>query len=324
MKSRLIIFLFLTLVLNSKYCFGFQLTDDQQSNRPKNYLDSYIKNQDEQNKAKQEKKQEKEQEKEKKELVAYLGEIKKAINQNDYSWITSQFGYPICLEIKTNTIKIYDASELIKYKDLIFTSSLKNLIISQNKKDVFLSYYGILMGDGDDSVYFDTDGIKSISSESCTVSYCTDTNVVHLPKKTLLHPYLDLNCDWKMTDYQLRGVGAVDEDEAEVNMGKIASISSNVITLNCFGRKFKCYISKKPKIMKRDDFYFWDPAGWGSDGQGGLRSEDFNFSDQVFVYQTKPIGKSLELREVVVDQQKQKMILMCAESGFYLFERIEK
>jgi hypothetical protein len=127
-----------------------------------------------------------------------------------------------------------------------------------------------------------------------------------------------------MTGYQLRGIGAVDDDTAKANLGKIASIKSNIIMLNSFERNYHCEIDSNPKFMNRDYYTFWDPTAWGSDGDGGLRPEDFNFSNQIFVYKTKPIGDSRELLEIVVDKQRQNMILMCAESGFYLFERIEK
>ena len=254
--------------------------------------------------------------------MLYLDKIKEAAKNDDYLWLLEQFQYPVCFKIKDETIEIKNSKEMLKYKDVIFTKDLKKIIMDQNREDIFTRDTGSMIGNGE--IWFDPgEEVYTIQNDDFRISNCTTANIKHLPKKPPIHPYENLEGDWKLTDYQLRGVGAVDGDEADTNIGKIASIRSNVVTLNTFGRSFNCRIFPESKKMKRDDFDFWRPELWGSEG-GGLWAEDFNFDSEIYVYKTEPIGKSYELFQIVVDLQKQKMILTCAESGFYLFERIEK
>ncbi len=252
---------------------------------------------------------------------AYFDRIKKAIENKEYKWLSLQFEYPVCLVNHEFEQKANNPQQLLKFIDVIFTDDVNKKILNQKRDEICLGDMGYMISNG--VIWFDVGKIHSVLSNDCSANNCNSTYISYFPLKPPEKPYADLEGDWKMIDYQIRFIGAIGEDEAKANLGKIASIRSSVITLNSFGRNFKCTISPHPKIEKRGDAEFWDRK---THGKGTvLFSYDFGFSDPVFVYETVPVGnKFYDLREIVVDKTRQKMILMCAESGFYLFERIEK
>ncbi len=224
--------LFLVLVFNSKFCLGNDSTNGSKPEFNTDISTDFL------NKA-NDKEFEDHQAINKlshhsDDLMLYLDKIKEAAKNDDYLWLLEQFQYPVCFKIKDETIEIKNSKEMLKYKDVIFTKDLKKIIMDQNREDIFTRDTGSMIGNGE--IWFDPGEIYTIQNDDFRISNCTTANIKHLPKKPPIHPYENLEGDWKLTDYQLRGVGAVDGDEADTNIGKIASIRSNVVTLNTFGR----------------------------------------------------------------------------------------
>jgi len=252
----------------------------------------------------------------------YFDRIKEAVKKNDYNWLASQISYPVCLLKENGTLIFSNAKQLLEHKESFFNQNFNEAVLGQARDQIHSNYLGYVIGSG--ALHFDVGVIYPTNSENSLLKNCTTENINQHHKNTHLHYYSNLDGNWVLTDYVMNGIVADDSvDKANANLWKIATIRSNVLTLKCFGKNYNCRVIENPKVMKRDNCYYWEPSVWGSFG-GGLKSEDFNFSEKIFYYKTGLIGENEYLRDVVVDEQKQKMILQCGGPGFYLFERIEK
>jgi|GEM_PF-4827679 len=244
----------------------------------------------------------------------YFDRIKEAVKNNDYVWLANQIGYPVCLNDQVNDEKenlefktriFSNAKELLEHKEEFFNQDFKDAILSQDRNGIYSNYLGYVIGYG--ALHFDIGVIYATNSENSLLKNCTSDTSHQRQKKPPLHSYSDLNGDWQITDYSLNGVSENDADDiAKANMLKIANVHSNVLSLKLVKVNINCHILENPKLMRSEDFYFWDPSIWGSSG-GGLRSNDFNFSDKIYVYKTDSRKESYDLKEIVVDIQKQKL-----------------
>ena len=317
---KLMFLSFLSFIFNYSFCLGDESISAPQISRgvSVNIYESQIVDSPEDIKAKE-----------------YFDRIKQAVINNDYVWLANQIDYPVCLNDQINDEKenwefktqiFSNAKGLLEHKEEFFNQDFKDAILDQDRNKIYSNYLGYVIGYG--ALHFEVCAIYPTNSENSLLRNCTSYITRRHHKNVTLHSYSNLDGIWRMTDYVLNGVTQNDADDvAKANILRTAYVSSNMMSLNLTDGKLTFRISDSPKLIKSENFYFWDSTAWGSGG-GGLRSGDFNFSDKIFVYKTEPINKNNDfrgnLKEIVVDMEKQKMILEYGGDEFYLFERVEE
>lgn len=79
----------------------------------------------------------------------YLERIQIDTRKNDFSWISTQFTYPTCVEINCRDVQVNNPKELLKYKDQIFTPNIINAILSKDNDEMFQREDMYMIGNGE-------------------------------------------------------------------------------------------------------------------------------------------------------------------------------
>jgi hypothetical protein len=130
------------------------------------------------------------------------------------------------------------------------------------------------------------------------------------------HAGLNFDGDWKVVNFKIP-IPSVTEREARKNIGKIATIKSNILTVKLSGTQFECEILVHPGKIPAEKCGEFNPYVKNS-----VRIKDFNFTDDVYYFHSQEVnGKNYNFRDVIFDAKRKKMVLVL-DGAFYLLQRM--
>ena len=84
-----------------------------------------------------------------KEIVRFLGYLKRAIKENDKSAVSSLVSFPFKTFQKGKRVEVYSKQTFLKHYDSIFNEKVKKAILDQTIKDLFINSKGVMIGNGE-------------------------------------------------------------------------------------------------------------------------------------------------------------------------------
>jgi len=131
---------------------------------------------------------------------------------------------------------------------------------------------------------------------------------------------INLNGEWKITDYELPGISAVGEDEVKANIGTFVRISNRNMVIQLLGKNFSCEIIELSKqLINVNDYELFK-----RDEKGSMNPKRFKLSSKGFIFKTqKNKNVKYDLRNIYVDGEGDKIIINW-DGAVFLLEREKK
>ncbi len=83
------------------------------------------------------------------EFTAYFAKLQKAVKDNKPKEVAELISYPMNVNKDNKKYIIYNRDEFIKKYDRIFTSVVRDQLLTQKVDTLFVNYQGVMVGDGD-------------------------------------------------------------------------------------------------------------------------------------------------------------------------------
>src|SRR5690606_19611188 len=82
-------------------------------------------------------------------LETFFAELQQTVANDDADALAQMVAYPIAVTIDGESVEIAGEGEFISEFDQIFTSDVKDAVMSQSYETLFANWQGVMIGDGE-------------------------------------------------------------------------------------------------------------------------------------------------------------------------------